>query len=121
MHFDFSKGRSFAQTRDIDIAWLCAKHFRQFGGSIFAAQGIVRRLIAIQAHDIGDKADLGICLVTTRTVDLAVEVAGVNEENGVGARRAPFAFIQKPQRARQRDSVEHVGVDGDHHVHGEPG
>ncbi|MDN5751982.1 MAG: hypothetical protein L0H15_01710 [Nitrosospira sp.] len=41
---------------------------------------------------MGDKADLGICLVTTHTVDLAVEVAGVNEENGVGARHAPFAF-----------------------------
>ncbi len=51
-------------------------------------------------------------------VDLAVDVAGVNEEDGVGARCALLAFIQKPQRARQRDGVEHVRADGDHHVHG---
>ena len=28
-----------------------------------------------------------------------------------------FAFVEEPERAGQRDGVEEVGADGDHHIH----
>ena len=56
--------------------------------------------------------------VAVGAVDLPVDVAGVDEEHRVGARRLRFALVEEPQRAGQRDGVEHVRADGDHHVHG---
>jgi hypothetical protein len=52
-------------------------------------------------------------------IDLSVDVAGVDEEHGVGTLRvfgSGLALVEEPQRAGQRDGVEHVGADGDHDI-----
>lgn len=84
----------------------------------FAAEGEVGGFAAIEADEIGHEADLGIGPVAVGAVDLAVDVAGVDEEDGVGAGRLRFPFVKEPQRAGQRDGVEHVRADGDHDIDG---
>ena len=49
-------------------------------------------------------------------VDLMVDVAGVDEEDVVGALAVAFAFVEEPERAREGDGVEEVGADRDHYV-----
>jgi len=39
-------------------------------------------------------------------VDLMVDVAGVDEEDVVGALAVAFAFVEEPERAREGDGVE---------------
>ena len=85
---------------------------------LVAADGEVERFAAIEADDVGEEADLRGRPVAVGAVDLPVDVAGVDEEHGVGARRLRLALVEEPQRAGQRDGVEHVRADGDHHVHG---
>jgi len=54
--------------------------------------------------------------VTMRTVDLPVDVPSVDEKDGVFARCRGLPFVQDPQRAWQRDRVEHVRSHGDHQI-----
>ena len=84
----------------------------------FAPEREVKFLVTVEADDIGEEADLCVGPVTVGSIDLAVDVAGVDEENFVGARRALFAFVQEPECAWQRDGVENIRADGDHHVNG---
>ena len=53
-----------------------------------------------------------------RPVDLAVDVAGVDEEDGVCARRGGLSLVQEPEGAGERDRIEHVRPDGDHDIDG---
>ncbi len=52
-----------------------------------------------------------------RAVNLPVNVARIDEKNGVGAGGFGFAFVKKPQGARKDDGVKHVRPDGDYHVY----
>ena len=54
----------------------------------FAAVGRFDFLAAIQPHDVGDELDLFWREFAVRAIDLAVEMAGVDEEDGV-LRRIP--------------------------------
>ena len=53
-----------------------------------------------------------------RAVHLPVDVAGINEQHRVGATTFAFALVEEPECAGERDGVEEVRADGDHHVHG---
>ena len=83
-----------------------------------AAEGEVEVFAAIEADEVGEETDLCGRPFAVGAVHLPVDVAGINEQHGVGAGRFAFALIQKPKSAGQRDGVKHVRADGDHHVHG---
>jgi len=80
-------------TRDLD----------QFCLGFVAAEGEIRIFPAIEAHDIGNEADLRCGLFAVRAVHLPVNVSGVNEQNGISAE--PFiclagsdlSLIEKPE------------------------
>jgi hypothetical protein len=86
-------------------------------GRLASTDGRVERLAAIEADEVGDEADLRRCPVAVGAIHLPVDVAGVDEQHGVGAFCFRLALVEEPQRARQRDGVEHVGADGDHDIH----
>src|SRR5690625_4152685 len=73
-------------------------------------------LAAIEADDVGEKFQLRVGEIAVGAADLPVNVAGVDEEDFVGAVRVGLSLVEKPKSAGKRDGVEKIGTDGDHHV-----
>ena len=94
------------------------EHFLDFRFGFVAAEGKIEVFAPVEADEVAEKADLRGRPVAVGAVDLPVDVPGVDEQHGVGARRTGLALIKKPQGAGERDGVEHVRADGDDHVHG---
>lgn len=69
-----TRGR-VCSTRDLDQFWL----------GFVAAKVEIRIFPAIEAHDIGNEADLRCGLFAVRAVHLPVNVSGVNGQNGISA------------------------------------
>ena len=122
LRFYFSQRGGFAQAERVGIGGgggaIGGKDFVDFGLGFFAALGKVGRFATVKAHDVGDKADLCGAPVAVGAVYLAVDVACVDKQHGVGAVCFCLAFVKKPQRARQGDGVKHIGANGNHHIYG---
>ena len=52
------------------------------------------------------------------SIDLAIQMTSVDEQDRVLAARTALVLVEEPQRHRQRDGVEEVGADSHHHVDG---
>ena len=107
-----------AQAEDVRELRLLAEDLFDLRLGLVAAEREVEVFAAIEADDVGEEADLRGRPVAVGAVDLPVDVPGVDEQHLVGARRLLLAPVEKPQRHRQGDRVEHVRADGDHHIHG---
>ena len=75
-------------------------------------------LAAVETDDVREQLDLLGQEVAMGAVDLPVGVAGVEEEHRVLALGAALAAVEEPERHGQRDRVEEVRADRDHHVDG---
>jgi len=75
----------------------------QFCLGFVAAEGEIRIFPAIEAHDIGNEADLRCGRSAVRAVHLPVNVSGVNEQNGINAppsicrAGSGLSLIEKPE------------------------
>ena len=67
---------------------------------LVAAEREVEVFTTIETDHVGDKAELALRPVPVGAINLPVDVAGVEEEDLVGARRLLLASIQKPERHR---------------------
>ena len=79
---------------------------------------VLGALAPVEPGDVGQKLDLRRGPVAVGAVDLAVEVAGVDEEHLIGAGGLALAPVEEPEGAGQSHGVEKVGADGHHHIHG---
>ena len=95
-----------------------AEDFLDLRFSLVAAEGVVEGLASVEADEVGEEADLRFRPFAVGAVYLAVDVAGIDEEDGVGSGGRGLALVEEPERARQRHGVEHVRANGDHHIHG---
>lgn len=110
---DLLDGCHFAQAGDIGIGVMR----KNFGELFRAAVAVFRGFAAPQTGDVGDKLDLRGDVVAVGTVDLAIDMPRVDEQDLILAGGPALALVQKPKRARKRDRVEHVRADGDDYIH----
>ena len=83
LRFNFLERGRLAQAGHIGIRGLRAEHLLQLHLGLGTALGVVQRLAAVQPHHIGNEADLRGRPVAVGAVHLAVNVAGVDEQDGV--------------------------------------
>ena len=88
------------------------------GQQVGAVVQVLGFLAPVEPDDVGQELDLRRGEVAVGAVDLAEDVAGVEEEHLVGAGGLALAPVEEPEGAGQGDGVEEVGADGDHHIHG---
>ncbi len=117
LRLDLGDRRRLAEAGDVGIGGLLAEGLLQLYQHLLTAHRQIRRFAAIKPHDIGDEADLRRRPVAVGAVHLAIDVAGIDKEHGIGALRLRLPAVEEPEGARQRDGVEHVRADGDHHIH----
>lgn len=67
---------------------------------------LLRDLATVEADDIGNELQLLVDEVAVRTVELAEDLPGIDEQDLVCARGIALAVVEEPQRDRQRDGVE---------------
>jgi hypothetical protein len=70
-------------------------------------------VVAVEPDDVREELELLLGEVAVRSIDLAKELASVDEQDLIGAPRLTFASIQEPRR----DGQEEVRADRDHDVH----
>ena len=116
LRLDLGKARRPAETGDVGIGSFGSEDFLELRLGLLAAEGVVGLLAAVEADEIRKEADLSCGPVAVSAVDLAVDMACVDEEDGVGAGRGGLPLVQKPEGAGERDGIEHVRPDGDHDV-----
>ena len=63
------------------------EHFKDFGLRFFATQCEVEGFAAIEADEVGEEANLRGRPFAVRAVHLPVDVAGIYEQDGIGAVR----------------------------------
>ena len=73
----FQRG-CFAQACHIGIGGCVAKHLVDLGRRSIATKGGVQGFAPVQAHQVGDEADLRVRPVAVGAVHLPVDVAGVD-------------------------------------------
>jgi hypothetical protein len=108
----------FAKSGDIRIFWLFTEYLFDLFLCFIVANRIVELLPAIELDEIGHKAYLAGCPVAVGAIDLAIDMAAVDEEHGVGTGGFGFSAIKKSEHTGERDGIEHVGPHGNHHIHG---
>lgn len=115
---DFRQRGGLAEPGYVGIGHALPEDFPEFAFGLFPSERKVGCLAPVEADNIREKTYLRFRPLAVGAVDLAVDVAGVDEEDGAGPDGLRFSPVQEPERAGQRHSVEHVGAHGDHRVHG---
>lgn len=116
LRLDLTEACRFAEAGDVSVGSLGPKDFLQLRLGFLSTQCVVRLFPSVEADEIRKEADLSCSPVSVCPIDLSVDVAGVDEEDGVGTGRGSLSLVQEPEGAGERDGIEHVRPDGDHDI-----
>jgi len=78
LRFDLPDRGGFAEAGDVGEVRLVAENLFDLCAGFFAAQGEVETFAAPEADEVGDEADLRGRPFAVRSVDLPVDVAGID-------------------------------------------
>jgi len=98
LRFNFLEHGGVAQTRNVDVFRFSAEDLSELRFGLAAAKSKIWLFAAIEPDYVRNEADLRGCPVTMGTVDLSVDVPGIDEKDGVFPRRRSFSFIEEPER-----------------------
>ncbi len=73
-------------------------------------------LATIEADEIGYELDLRFGEIAVGAVELAEDMAGIDEEDFPGAVAGLFPLVEEPKGAGQGDGEEEIRADGDHDI-----
>src|SRR5262245_47269069 len=104
---DLAEGRDLAQSRHINVVPGLAESFLHQREAALEHLG---GFAPIEPYDVRQEFDLLGREIAVRPVDLAVDVAGVDEQHLVPALLG-LATIQEPERAGQSHGIEEVRAD----------
>jgi hypothetical protein len=109
LRFNLREHCDAAQARHVGVFRFSTEHFFKFRARVVAAERVIWFFATIEPDDVRNKADLRRSPVAMSTVNLPVNVSGVDEQDGVFPRCRSFSFVEKPEGARKRNRVNMFG------------